>query len=376
MTRNIDFSIITIVSCFVLSLIASTLGITSLAYAAEPTAGQRLITIHDRGLEKSLISSRDTLREIFSEHHILLDPNDVVEPGLDEELPGNNYQVNVYRAKPITVVDGMSRIRVMSAHQTPKEIAKDAGVTLHDEDDTTMALPQNVVQDGMSLEMVIDRATPIKLVLYGKRDTVYTQTTNVEDFLKEKKIVLGKKDTLSVKPSAAIKDGMKIEIWRNGKQTITKKETIPFEVEQIQDTERKVGYKKVKTPGVNGKKKVTYEIVMKNGKQVRRKVIQTVVITEPKKQVEIVGAKPSFGGDFAAALAKLRSCEGGYTSWNPAGPYYGAYQFDQGTWSSVSSAKYGDATPAEQDAAARKLYERRGWSPWPVCGASLPDTYR
>jgi hypothetical protein len=109
---------------------------------------------------------------------------------------------------------------------------------------------------------------------------------------------------------------------------------------------------------------------------VSRKEIQSVVITKPKKQVEIVGTKPSFSGDFAAALAKLRSCEGGYTSWNPAG-YYGAYQFDRQTWGTVADpAKYGNATPAEQDAAAHQLYLRRGWTPWPTCGAVLPDIYR
>ena len=118
------------------------------------------------------------------------------------------------------------------------------------------------------------------------------------------------------------------------------------------------------------------EIVMKDGQEISRTKIQSVVVAAPSEQVEVVGSKPTFDGDFAAALAKLRACEGGYNSWNPAGPYYGAYQFNQGTWNSVTDAPYGSATPAQQDEAARKLYERRGWQPWPSCGKGLPDIYR
>jgi len=360
------------------SLLVGVVSHSQIAQAASVAgAGERLITIHDRGSEKSLITKHNTMREVFAEAGVAIDPNDIVEPGLDEELAGNNYQVNVYRARPITVVDGTSSVRIMSAHQTPKLIAQAAGLSLHDEDDTAMTASDNPVHEGPGLRLVIDRATPVNLVLYGKKEKVYTQAGTVGEFLREKGITLAKKDTLAVKASRKITPNMKIEIWRNGEQTQTREEKIAFPVRQIQDTDRPVGYKKVTKAGVDGKKAVTYKVFIKNGKVVKRKAIRTVVLQKAVQQVEIVGAKPSFGGDFAAALAKLRSCEGGYNSWNPAGPYYGAYQFDRGTWASVADpAKYGKASPAEQDQAARKLYERRGWSPWPHCGASLPDTYR
>ena len=130
--------------------------------------------------------------------------------------------------------------------------------------------------------------------------------------------------------------------------------------------------------GELGKKVVSYELTLHDGKEAERKEIQSVIEKEPVKRIVKRGNKSAFGGDFAAALAKLRSCEGGYSSWNKAGPYYGAYQFDQRTWSAnaPAGAEYGNATPAQQDQAARNLYVSRGWSPWPHCGASLPDSYR
>ena len=45
----------------------------------------------------------------------------------------------------------------------------------------------------------------------------------------------------------------------------TTEEAIPFEEEKIQDVNQPTSYKEVKTPGVNGKKLVTYELVSRNG---------------------------------------------------------------------------------------------------------------
>lgn len=340
-------------------------------------ANQHLITIHEGDAVRSIISNKDTLREAFADAHITIDPADKIEPSVDKKLVSNDYQVNIYRARPVTIVDGVHQIRVMTAYQTPKQIAKDAGVELRAEDKTDISFPEDMVADGASLRMVIERAVLINLELYGKKEPVYTRASTVDAFLKEKKIILQGNDRASLSGATPITENMTLQIWREGKQTITQDEAIEPPVETIKDANQPAGYEKVNEPGTPGRKSVTYEIVMKNGQEVSRTTIQSVVIDQPVKKVITVGVKPSFDGDFAAALAKLRSCEGSYTSWNPAGPYYGAYQFNRGTWGSVADpSKYGNASPAEQDEAARKLYERRGWSPWPNCGANLPDTYR
>ncbi len=90
---------------------------------------------------------------------------------------------------------------------------------------------------------------------------------------------------------------------------------------------------------------------------------------------------PPAGGPSAEAWAKLRDCEasGRYDAVNPAG-YYGAYQFNQGTWDSVAKSSGRNdlvgvnpakASPADQDAMAFALYASRGAQPWPTCGRFL-----
>lgn len=367
------------VACLITVLGAMLVGVTSTVQAASDRPidpDQRVVTIYDQGEKRVVLTGADTVRDTLRQAHIVLSSSDKVEPALTTEYAAQNYTVNIYRARPVMIVDGMKRQQVLSPYSAPRDIARHADIEVYDEDELTLTPTEDVLADGVGSKLMIKRATPVTLVLYGERTTIRTQQATVEGLLEEKRVKLGSDDTLSVARTQPIQSGMTIEIWRNGVQTVAEQQPVDFPTEKIQDTDQPVGYRKVQTPGVKGEKTVTYEVTMKNGQEVARKEIQSVVTKQPEKEVVVVGSKPDFSGDFAAALAKLRSCEGGYTSWNPAGPYYGAYQFNEGTWNSVSSAPYGNATPAEQDAAARALYVRRGWSPWPHCGANLPDVYR
>jgi uncharacterized protein YabE (DUF348 family) len=268
----------------------------------------------------------------------------------------------------------------MSSYQTPKQITAQAHITLHDEDTAVINANTDMVSQGAGVQLSITRATPFTLMLYGTKTTAYTQAKTVADMLKQKKITLGKDDTLSVAQTSSIQPGMTIELWRNGKQTATEEQDVAFEIEKIQDADQPVGYRTVKTPGVLGKKTVTYEIEMKNGQQISRNEIQSVVTQQSAKQVEVIGTKMTntFTGDFAGALARLSSCEGSYTT-NTGNGYYGAYQYDVSTWANYGGyANASLAPPAVQDEKAWLTYQRRGWQPWPSCSKKmgLQDIYR
>lgn len=355
----------------------------ALADATKPAAkaGEKLVTIYDRGAEKTIVTKARTIREALKLAKFSIDERqDVVEPSLDSEMVAEKYNINIFRARPITIVDGNKRLKVTTAEQTPALIAKAAGIEVFEEDKTTLSNSDNMAVDGANMVMKIDRASMVNFVLYGKESVIRTHAKTVGELLKEKNINPKKDDTLSVDRSAKIIPGMKIELWRNGKQTITAEEDVKFEVEKVQDANRDSGYREVKQAGENGKKNVTYEIEMKNGVEVSRKEIASVVTKEPKKQIEIVGTKSStsFSGSFSEALARLRSCEGNYKS-NTGNGYYGAYQFDKRTWGNYGGYELAsDAPAAVQDEKAWQTYKARGWQPWPTCKVKmgLQDIYR
>lgn len=376
------YGVIIAASCFLFLVLGVVMATKTHAASPAIASGKRLITIHDDGQDRGILTRATTMRGALAEAHIHLDDNDTVEPALDEELVGNNYEANIYRARPVTIIDGAVRTKVMSPYRTASQIVKQAGMTLHDEDTTKMDANTNVVTEGTGVRLTITRATPFTLVLYGKQVQAYTQAKTVGEMLSEKNIKLAKDDTLSVAQSTPVKTGLIVELWRNGKQTVTQEEDIPFETEKIQDSAREVGYHEVKTPGANGKKTVTYELIMKNGKEEGRTVIQSVDTKQAVKQIEVVGTKMTntFSGSFAEALVRLRTCEaGGVYSRNSGNGYYGAYQYNISTW-----ADYGgyhvpsDAPAAVQDERAWLTYQKRGWQPWPSCSKSqgLQDIYR
>jgi hypothetical protein len=69
------------------------------------------------------------------------------------------------------------------------------------------------------------------------------------------------------------------------------------------------------------------------------------------------------------AFAKVRACEAGsdYTR-NSGNGYFGAYQYNLGTWSNYGGYARPDLAPASvQDEKAHIDVAARGWSPWPAC---------
>lgn len=81
------------------------------------------------------------------------------------------------------------------------------------------------------------------------------------------------------------------------------------------------------------------------------------------------------------AFDRLAECEsGGNYADNTGNGFYGAFQFEPGTWAgAVTRAGFPEwagrlasaAPPAVQRAAAVQLRGERGWQPWPACSRKL-----
>ncbi len=275
---------------FLFAGLATTLT-TTVLYAQEHE-GKRLITVYDRGEELSFLTAETTVEAALKENSIVLDDRDTVEPGRTEELIAAEYQVNVYRARPVVVVDGVTRVKVMTPFQTAQHIAKDAGIGLYSEDQAVMKRSDDFIGDGAGLQLVINRAVPLYLDLYGRASEVRTQANTVKELLEEKGITLGVNGRTSLALDTPINAGMSLRVWREGKQTITVDQPITYEIEQIFDADRQVGYRQVRTPGIPGEQSVSFEIEIKDGVEIARQEIARIVTKQPSKEVLIVGVKP------------------------------------------------------------------------------------
>lgn len=271
------------------------LAFTLLPFKPTQAENERVITVYYDGVEQTVVTNAPTVGEVLERAEIPIAENDLVEPGVKTQLSAPSYNINIYRARPVTVVDGNQRSTVITPHTSAAQIAQDAGVALYNEDIAEISRIDNfLAENGVGLKLTIKRAIPIKLSLYGKEQEVRTQATTVGGLVQEKGLVLGEQDSTSLPLDTPITAGMKLEVWRNGVQTVTVEEAVKFTTEIIYDVDKPMSYKEIKELGRNGKKSVTYEVELRNGQEVSRKQIQSVDIEQPVKQVEIVGAKGQF----------------------------------------------------------------------------------
>lgn len=256
---------------------------------------ERIITVHDDGVDKGFVTDKNTVREALKDAGIRLDSRDRTEPGLDEKLIANSYQVNIYRARPVLIRDGIHEVTVITAYRTSGQIAQDAGITLQKEDIVKLSPSSDPIAEGAAEVMTITRAIPFTFVFYGKTEQAYTQARTIGDMLKAKHIAMDDADRTDVALSTDLTAGMTVRLWREGVQTITVDEEVPFATKSIQDTDQPTGYRKVQAEGKNGKRTVTYEITTQNGIEVARKEINSVTTQEAVAEEVIVGVKSNGG---------------------------------------------------------------------------------
>ncbi|WP_286316202.1 3D domain-containing protein [Romboutsia ilealis] len=131
----------------------------------------------------------------------------------------------------------------------------------------------------------------ITLVIKGMETEISTLKSNVEDVLAEQNIKYDKDDIISLPLDQKISDGDKIEVIEVAEKTIKENKEIPFEVNIVEDKNILKGETKVEVEGQPGNNELLYKITYHNGKQVEKKFIKEVVLTEPVDKVIKKGTK-------------------------------------------------------------------------------------
>jgi uncharacterized protein YabE (DUF348 family) len=338
-----------------------------LAHGGRPVyAGDsHVVFLFDRGKEQTLDTKAKTVGELMSKLPLHLVPQDVIEPSRDTEIVEDNFRVNIYRARPVTVIDDNgNRTVAVTAQKSARVVAQDAGISVYPEDNTTFA--QGTLRENILGEKVeIERATPIFLNLYGTPLTVRTHSKTVEEFLKDKKVNIDASDQVKPKLSTPIRPNIQIFVVRNGTQITTVEEDIPSPVRVIPDSNLSLGASATRQAGSPGKRAVTYQINKKTG---AKKIIQQVVVESPVPTILARGTRVLVTGGKSSWMAASGISSGDYgyvnyvisheSNWNPAALNAGG------------CAGLGQACPGSKLAAACP-----GWQNDPVCQLQFFNNY-
>lgn len=256
-------------------------------YAA---AGQKIVTIYDKNNKQTILTEHKTVAEVLKQAQISLDKFDIVEPGLGVEV-SDGFNVNIFRARPMTVIDGERQIKILTPYQLASDIAQVAGVSLHPEDRVEFRLDALGLGSDIGLQMVIHRATEFNLVFFGKKSLVRSQQATIGQFLEKRQIKLDVNDRMNLTANTLIKTGLTLEIWQEGEQERTVEEEVKFTIRRVADFEKPLEFKQIKQQGKSGKRIVTYKINIKNGQEVSKVETHSLVTQPAVEQIEVVGAK-------------------------------------------------------------------------------------
>lgn len=261
-----------------------------------------VIISHDK--QQQVVSSKEpNVGALLAKLDLKVNPGDVVEPALSTPIHQDDFRINIYRAVPVQIVDGGQKVFAMSARTNDRSTAEASGVTVYPEDHLTSEPVSDFVSTGdLTEQIVIDRATPVNVNLYGSPVTMRTHAKTVGALLTERKIKLAPQDQVKPDPSTPIAAAGQITVVRNGLSTLTVQEDIPAPTQTVTDSTLAYGTSAVRQQGTAGKKAVTYQINTVNGNEVSRTPIQETIVQQPTPQIVVMGTNLSgIKGDMALA---------------------------------------------------------------------------
>ncbi|MFI7019825.1 ubiquitin-like domain-containing protein [Streptomyces sp. NPDC050164] len=336
-------------------------------------AKDKAIELSVDGKARTLHTFADDVTELLAQEGVEVGAHDVVAPGPDTEITSGD-EVAVHYGRPVRLTLDGERSQVWTTAHTVEGALRQLGVRQEGAYVST-SRSRRIGREGLALDVRTERT--VTIMADGRARTVRTNAATVREAVEEAGITLRGQDTTSVPQGSFPRDGQTVTVLRitGGKEV--REEPIPFQVRRTDDPTLFRGTEVVEEAGRPGLRRVTYSLRTVNGVKQKPRRIRSEVVREPRPQLVKVGTTPrpmSVQGADHLDWQGLAACESGGRpdAVDPSGTYGGLYQFDTQTWQALGGkGRPQDAPAAEQTYRAKKLYVRRGASPWPHCGGRL-----
>jgi uncharacterized protein YabE (DUF348 family) len=255
----------------------------------------RIVELSIDGNQEVIPTTASSVGQLLTRLNITLNPGDVVEPAAATQILTNNFQINIYRVHPVTVLENDQKQVVLTASTDIRQIAQQAGLTVYPQDYVTEntsapAITQNVLGE----EITVVPATPVSLDLYGNEVTIRTHQTTVAGLLASEKIATTGNNVLPA-ATTPITANMQIIVVPVGHKVISTQQSIPYTTQTVFDAAIPYGTSQVAQAGVNGLELVVYEVSATG--TASQTPLQEVVATPPTPEILDEGVAISSCGD-------------------------------------------------------------------------------
>lgn len=268
----------------------------------KPASTDIVIISYDHHMQ-TVPSHEPTVGALLAKLSIMINRGDVVEPAMDTAINQDDFRINIYRAAPVKIIDGTQATFGYSAATTPRSIAQQTGLTIYPEDDLATQPVANFLQEqALGNVIVVKRSTPVTLNVNGFTAATRTQAKTVGEFLAEKHIDLGKSGRVRPSLDTSITKNQIVRVVRDGTGVQSQSQTIAMPVTYVNDTSLAYGTFAVRQAGSPGRQVLTYQVTVKNGKVIKKTLIQKVTTEQPVTEIEARGTNLSgIKGDMARA---------------------------------------------------------------------------
>ncbi|GHE00656.1 resuscitation-promoting factor [Streptomyces alanosinicus] len=325
------------------------------------------------GKPRTLHTFADDVRELLADEGVRTGEHDVIAPAPGAELASGDT-VAVRYGRPVRLtLDGRRREVWTTAH-TVAGALDELGVRAEGAY-LSLSRSQRIGRAGLTLDVRTERT--VTIMADGRSRTIRTNAATVREVLAAAGIGLHGEDTTSVPQDSFPRDGQTVTVLRVSGSREIREEQIPFDTERTEDPTLTKGTEVVAQAGQPGLRRDTFLLRIVNGVRDKPRREKSEVVRKPRKQIVKVGTKPlprSVSGADHLNWRGLATCESGGRpdAVDPSGTFGGLYQFDSSTWQSLGGSGHPQDAPAEEQTfRAKKLYTRRGATPWPSCGSRL-----
>ena len=257
----------------------------------------RMVSLYADGQKRIINTTASTVGQLLRRSNISLSPGDVVEPATVVRVPAGFFNINVYRARPVTVVDGYRSFRFVSASRSPVQLAQQAGLRVYPEDTFALSAVTDIVNSqAVGDRVAVKRAIAFTVKADGRVRHLRTQAPTVAKALAQAAIPLGLSDTLSVTAAAPVVPDMAIAIARVSEAMTDVTQVLPRPTQSVNDAMMPKGQTVVRSEGADGSKVTTMRIHYRDGAETSRDVVKVLSETAAQPRIVVNGTKVQFAG--------------------------------------------------------------------------------
>jgi uncharacterized protein YabE (DUF348 family) len=239
------------------------------------------------GQEKTVKTHASTVRELFEEQDILLQKEDYVSPTEDSKVT-NNLKIVWKPAKQVQLSKENEKDSVWTTSKTVKDFLKEQNIILNEHDEVQPSL-NAALKKGM--DITVKRAVSLTLLDGGVKKETWSTSTTVADFLTQQGVSLTELDRVEPALEDKVMENGTINVIRVEKVTDVVEEPISYAVVTNKDENLETGTEKVITEGQEGLISKEYEVTLENGKEVSRVVLNEKRLKDKQDKVVSVGTK-------------------------------------------------------------------------------------